>query len=180
MARSRGFPQGRTIVPRSKRLTAWEPGPGGTTSLSIVSVGSFFVGSAISLVAGVSENTIIRLRGQLDFMLLSAGSAGDGLQGAFGIGIATLAAVTAGIASVPTPITEVAAENWLFWHALSVHSATTTDLPDSAFQRLIIDSKAMRKFTVADALYAAVEIGTETGVATSALRFDSRMLVKIA
>ena len=43
-----------------------------------------------------------------------------------------------------------------------------------------IDSKAMRRLTADQALYAAIEVGTETGAATIQVRLNSRILFKIA
>ncbi len=65
---------------------------------------SVFVGAAVT--PTIEGSTMIRIRGLLNYFLLAGAAAGDGFQGAFGIGIATTAAVAAGIASVPTPITE--------------------------------------------------------------------------
>ncbi len=178
MARSpRGFSRGQVS---SRRQTAWADGPGGTAITIRSSTGSAFVGAAIvPLVEGL---TVIRIRGQLVAYLESALAVQDGLQGAFGIGIATLAAVTAGIASVPTPITEMESENWLYWTPLSLHAKTALEANDwgVASQILLeVDTKAMRKFPGEMAVYAAVEFGTSIGTATANIFFDSRALVKL-
>jgi len=178
VARQRGIPRGRVQSPRRK--TSWEAGTGGTAAGAVSASTATFVGSAVA--PTVFGSTVVRIRGQLDLMLILATSAGDGFQGAFGIGIATTAAVVAGIASVPTPIAEQGSENWLFWHAVSIHNpiASSTAFTRSAFQRIIIDSKAMRKFEDPTmSLYAALEL-VEIGTATVNIQHDSRLLLMLA
>ena len=60
---------------------------------------------------------------------------------------------------------------------ISVHSVGTSAVGENfgGFQRIIIDTKAMRKFRENDSLYAAIET-VETGVATLKIHFDSRVL----
>ena len=106
-----------------------------------------------------------------------------------GIGIATLAAVTAGVASVPTPITEAGWDGWL-WHMFfqcraagiidgSAMGDTDAVNPTAAAVRFEIDSKAMRKFEDTDlAIYAALEV-SEVGTSTMVWSFDSRALFKL-
>ncbi len=109
-------------------------------------------------------------------------SAGDGFQGAFGIGIATRAAVVAGIASLPTPITEIDDENWLYHTFISLHPHTGTEAEwvGSESEMIIeIDSKAMRKFPDGTQIYAALEV-VEIGTAAMDVFFDSRMLFKLS
>ncbi len=178
MAHSRGTFQGR--VRSQRRRTDWSEGTGGTTTGAVSASTATFIGSA--LVPTVLGATIVRIRGQFDFWLVLATAAGDGFQGAVGIGIASTAAVVAGIASVPTPLTEQGSENWLFWHTVSVHNPVvgSAGFTDQSRQRIIVDSKAMRKFEdAAVSLYAAVEV-VETGTATMNLNHDSRVLAMLA
>ena len=176
MARQRGFRQVLT-TPR-RRLTAWDDGTGGTGVTSISGPGSAFVG--LSVAATADGLTVIRQRGVFRWLILNAGTAGDGFQGAFGIGIASLAAVTAGAASVPTPLTEQSSENWLYWRAIGIHarSATVASFGDESSESFEVDTKAMRKLPEDLALYAIIEL-VEIGVATASLFFDSRILSKL-
>jgi len=113
--------------------------------------------------------------------------AGDGFVGAVGIGIASLAAVTAGIASVPTPITEEGADNWL-WHRyfrISSPFATGTTAVNGLAMNVIpgalrveIDSKSMRKFPQDLSIYAAIEV-VEGGTATADAFLNTRFLAKL-
>ena len=108
--RFRGSSQARVIAPRRK--TSWEVGTGDGTVTARTDTTPTFVGLAVtSTLPGL---TVARIRGFFQVKMLLATSEADGMSGAFGIGIASLAAVTASIASVPTPITESDAENWLY------------------------------------------------------------------
>ena len=98
----RGSYRGR---PTQRRRTGWEQGIGNVGLQAQIS------GSSSSLVnAGVSfvldGITIARQRGSLLLALTDATAAVNGFTGAFGIGMVSTAAFTAGAASVPTPITE--------------------------------------------------------------------------
>ena len=181
MARSRGSFQAR--APRRRR--GWDVGPGGTTITTFTTSSSAFLGSAIT--PNIDGLTLARLRGELAIHLQSTSAAGDGFTGAFGIGLATFAAVTAGIASVPTPITEMAWDGWIYHTFFSIRSAgiiaagTAADdqvAPSviSSSLRREVDSKAMRKLNDLDAIYACVEV-VETGTVVMNVDFNSRSLL---
>ena len=167
-----------SLVRGPAHRTSWGDGPGGTGVRAISASGASFVGSAIQ--PTVEALTCIRIRGRLSWHLKSAAANGDGFAGAFAIGIASFAAVTAGVASVPTPITDRGSENWLYWAAISVHGATSgslTAVPGALSERIEVDTKAMRRFPSDMAIYAMIDL-VEIGTATADLFFDSRMLVK--
>ena len=177
MARFRGLSRGRPVT--VARQTAWGVGPGSTAASTINATGSQLVGSAIT--ATVEGATVIRIRGEIAMYLTLATGVNDGFQGAFGIGIASLAAVTAGIGSVPTPITEQGSESWLYWAAFSIHGpvVSSTSLESGpTSQRFMVDTKAMRKLPTELVIYAALQ-SVEAGTATGQLFFDSRALVKL-
>ena len=184
MARSRGFRQ--VQVPRRK--TDWGLGPANEAGTTITGSGSSLGSSAIS--PTVPGLTLVRTRGHALWYLNQASAANNGFHGAMGIGIATLAAVTAGAASVPTPITEADWDGWI-WHQFfqcrsggiidgSVSADHDLVNSTSAAVRFEIDSKAMRKFSDDDmAIFAALEV-TEVGTAAMVWSFDSRMLFKLS
>ncbi len=120
--------------------------------------------------------TIGRIRGHLYVTQAAGTSAGDGFVGAFGICVVTTAAVTAGIASVPTPITEAGFDGWMYWTALAVQFRGTAvgDGPASYVEREV-DVKAMRKNNIDETLIGVFEF-METGTATMEFYFDSRVL----
>ena len=179
MARPRGSTLVRGRTPR--RQTSWGVGPGGTASQSLSFSTAVFIGSAIQPVT--PGMTVVRIRGEL-LIHLTVATALGGYSGAVGIGIASAAAVAAGIASVPAPITESDDQNWMWHRFFQVRSAPIlTPAADSnvgteAVFRVEIDSKAMRKFDDGLNIYAALE-AVEEG--TSVIRFslDTRVLLKL-
>ena len=185
--RGSGF---RTSSVRSlRRKTSWNIGPqtgvdGAPQGIS-ASTASLATGLAVVLESGL---TLVRTRGDLNLILQIAGNQ-EGFHGAFGIAIATSPAVTAGIASVPTPITEEDWDGWLYHRYFSliaggaIAAATAAQQADqvnasSAALHIEVDSKAMRKLAVDETLYAAIEV-VELGTATMQWAFNSRMLVKL-
>ena len=186
MARQRGYHQGLTRTVRRK--TSWEEGIGGIAAQTAVNgSGVKLAASAVALL--VDGVTLVRTRGRLQIYLSSATAAFDGFAGAVGIGVATTAAVTAGAASVPSPITEQDWDGWLWWRAYQVFAsgpivaaaaALQTDAVNQqvAVVNIDIDSKAMRKVGIEDTIYFALE-SSLTGTAVAQWRVDSRMLFKL-
>jgi len=172
-----GFP---ARMSRPRRRTGWQRGTGGTTSTALSSTGAQFVGNAVSVLE--DGFTVVRTRGYYQVHLTLATAVNNGFLGAFGIAIASTAAVAAGIGSVPTPLTEQTWEGWLYWSAFAVKgiTATTADGVNALahYTKEIIDSKAMRKIGSDMSLYAAVDV-VEGGVSTAELFHDSRMLFKL-
>jgi len=172
------FSSGRHQIRSPRRLTAWSEGTGGTGDTTVSTTAPAFVGAVITAV--VEGITLIRMRGYVQMWLTSATAGGDGLTGAFGIGIASTAAVAAGIASVPTPITDQAAENWLYWQGFTVRQIGATEVgSNEGLWRAEIDSKAMRKTPGDVTVYAAVEVGAVVGAAAMIVSHDSRALAKL-
>ena len=181
MPQFRGSPRGRVVVTR--RSTSWQVGVGGTGLTNISLSTSVFLGSAIQAVTDGA--TVIRIRGELLVWMSLATASNDGFSGAFGIGLATFAGVTAGIGSVPTPITEDSSDSWLWHRFFSVKSPVLfaqgagqggPDTPTSFWVE--IDSKAMRKLPTELSIYAAIEV-VETGTAQMHVQLDTRTLIKL-
>ncbi len=95
----------------------------------------------------------------------------------------SIQAFTAGIASVPTSITDMDNENWLYHTVFQVIAGSsageTWANSGSPSFRKEVDSRAMRKFGVDKIVYAAFEV-IEVGDASADISFDSRMLIKLA
>ena len=184
MPRRSSFGSNRVRNRSQRRETSWGLGPGGTAAVPISASATQFLGSVI--LPNDLGLTIIRMRGEFLAHLSLATGSGDGFSGAFGVGIATAAATGVGIGSVPTPVADVADENWIYHRFFSCKSPVAfaagaaqggPDIPSSF--RLEVDSKAMRKFPVGMALYAAIEV-FEVGTATINFQFDSRLLLKLS
>jgi len=91
----------------------------------------------------------------------------------------TAAAVTAGVASVPTPITEVEWEGWLWHEFFSFHSpVATAGIGSAAREKIVIDSKAMRKVETQDVVILVME-AVVSGAASMTIMGQSRMLIKL-
>ncbi len=182
--------RGRSFHRSSQRhRPTWGVGPqtnniGGPQALSSTIAQ---LGTTISTPA-IDALTLIRTRGEFVGWLTAATAGSDGFHGAMGIAKATTAALVAGVASVPTPLTEDAWEGWLYhrYFALlaggTIASATAAQQadqvnPTSASIRLEVDSKAMRKINTDESFFVVTEV-VEHGTASMQWTFNSRLLVK--
>ena len=188
MAGRQRFVPGRT---RSlARKTSWSVGPE-TSGLggpqAITGTGAVFAGTSTAF--AFDGDTLVRTRGELLLLLTAASAVGDGFHGAFGIGLATTAAIVAAGASLPTPITEEDWDGWLYHRYFSIiaggtiAAATAAQQGDqvnstSAALRIEVDSKAMRKVAIDMGLFAVVEV-VEHGTAVAEFLFNCRTLIKL-
>ena len=177
MARSFGVSRPRVQGP--KRLTQWGLGVGGTGVTGFSASSAAFLGSGVTFGA---SGTVVRIRGSLSAFLASYTSAGDGYHCAAGIGVVSSAAFTAGIASVPTPLTEGAWDGWMWHRFFDVHGSlaagsTSVGVVNSGVD-IEVDTKAMRKVSDEMTVFAAVEV-VEIGAASMNMFFDIRLLLKL-
>ena len=140
----------RVVAPRRRK--GWALGPGSDAVTAISASASGFLGTAAA--SASDGQTIIRVRGRFAAFLSAASAVGDGYQGAMGIGVTTTAAILAGIGSVPTPITEIGWDGWMYWQAFGIHSGKTTEADGSASIDFEVDTKAMRKIDFDESLFA--------------------------
>ena len=118
----------------------------------------------------------------------SADVVDSGFFGAFGIGVVTDEAFAAGIGAMPTPITDEGSDIWLYHRYINIMASSplsgaaaldrTAVTGNTAVLRFEVDSRAMRKLTVEDTIFAAIEV-TEIGVCTMQWQFLSRSLFKL-
>ena len=172
MARSRGYPA------RSPRKPSWEEGPQERDG-AISTATSFLWTTAAQANVPV---TIVRIRGYIEFSLLTSDVVNGGFFGAVGIGVFTDEAFTAGAGSIPSPLTDSDWNGWMWHNFWSVRSVTAT-VGDgvnafSAYQRIEIDTKAMRKIDSGMIVCGVID-QTETPNATAEVHADTRMLAKI-
>jgi len=161
-----------------RRATSWFKGPDGIISTTTSSVIQFATG-AIAIDDGL---TLVRFRGELLISLVTATGVLDGFEGAFGVCIVSENAFAAGIASIPTPISDIAWDGWMVYQMFHVKAMTATFSNAvnavTGSMRVELDSKAMRKFKSTDVLVAVTEV-TEVGTAQLTMQLQSRILVKL-
>ena len=163
--------RGRSV----RRSTSWLTGPnqviGAVTSVGIVG----WTNGVQILEDGI---TLIRTRGEVSFRLaVTGGGITDGVNGAVGIAVASENAFAVGNAGIMDPFTDSEWDGWIwhsFWHVSGAVASA------GSFQRLVIDSKAMRKIAALDVLYGVHKVELETGVETLAFQADTRMLFKLS
>jgi len=174
MARRRGFPvQSRT----QRRVTSWGQGPEDTgTTLTATGAAVWTSGVALNL---ESKATIVRTRGLITFGIVgAAGADGDRMCGAAGIGIVSTDAFAAG--ATPDAVSDATWPGWL-WYAHWDVSDGDIDRDNGAvsrYQRIVIDSKAMRKLGQNETVFGSVE-AVETGAVSMEFVAQSRILLKL-
>ena len=169
-----------------RRQTDWVGGvqSGQTAILSIAASTAAIVSAIdtrISPVNALAPGTIVRIRGMLNFIPTDI-SVDRNSFGAFGICIVNGEAFDAGIASVISPWTESFDDRWLYhtyWSSLFRTDIVGTDAGASAHasDQIVIDSKAMRKFSEGDVVISVIENVSATAAVNFFLNF--RTLVKL-
>ncbi len=143
----------------AKRRTSWE----GTTFGFTVTTGAAFSATAITeaILEANAPGTIVRVRGRLAFRVSAAGA--DNAQSIINVGLILVnaPALAAGVASLPTPRTDVGSD-WMMYDVMPmgiVDSTLTTGLfpGKNAEQLLEVDVKAMRKYDRNQALAMVIE-----------------------
>ncbi len=169
--RVRRFGVGRGRAP--KRRTVWV----GYADQGFIAVGAGLKVLISNFTLGTLDSlTVVRNRGVISVRSTLVAVDQD-VVGAFGIGIVTVQAFTAGVASVPGPWTDSDWDGWMVLQPIAFRYDLTTDIG-----RLIttvnmeIDSKAMRKMEANEILVMVAE--------SQAQAFDIaapiRSLVKLA
>jgi len=171
---------GQSLTRSPRRKTAWGVGPS-SDNLVITSTTSALWTQGVVLNLSDAA-TLVRTRGEYLLRLTTSAAITDGFLVGLGIGVVTSAAFNAGVASVPTPITEESWDGWL-WHKFVNLFPVTTTIADGANALAVaargeIDSKAMRKINQDMTVFGAIET-IEVGVATVRFGVDSRLLLKL-
>ena len=180
MTLRRGF-HGRSSPVRAKRITNWGLGPQ-AIDVEFSATGSqiWSTGAVLTIEAAV---TLVRLRGLCSFYQTVADAPGTGFAGAVGIGLVTSQAFAVGVTAVPTPVTEVGWEGWLYHRFFDTRAITATIADGvnavAVTNQFEIDSKAMRKWTDNFTLMGVVEV-VEIGIGTVQMHADTRTLIKLS
>ena len=129
----------------ARRKTNWE---GAAIDMTCPSSGSIFQSIILEdVLENIPSPTIVRIRGRILVRETTAGAATTRGTIAIGIKLATASAIVAGIGSIEDPLTGIGSD-WIWWDTLGL-SALDSGLGDTnsdvTFERIVIDSKAMRK-----------------------------------
>jgi len=161
----------------SKRITEWGAFEvmGRVTALNATSIGTQSVG-----VVANERLTIVRLRGH-GYIHLDAGAVEESAVVGIGLIIAPTEAFSAGVGSVPTPLTDMEAP-WI-WHdvfALGPAVIVADDGGDlSRNIQFTIDNKAMRKFRTDEELGFVFEVDVISGTPNVDMFVAARQLFKL-
>jgi len=161
----------------TRRKTSWIQGPGDATIIVMSGSSTLGFGSSVGLFDG---ETVIRVRGSLQAFLTSVTAAGDGYHVAVGIGVFTSEAFAAGIASLPSPISDMDWNGWLYHRFYDLHGAAagSPEADVSTSIQFEVDSKAMRKVNDGVTIGCLVQ-GVELGDSVMGVYFQSRLLMKL-
>ena len=168
-----------------RRVNKWSVGPR-AQEVRLINTGNQLWTDGVVLTKE-TQVTLVRIRGDAIIYLATAAAVDDGYHGAFGIGLCTQEAFSAGAGSVPNPNSDDESEwdGWIyhrFFHVFSPLVGITAGAQQTAapsiYQRFEIDSKAMRKWSDGFVLFGALGV-TEVGVSSAAFSADTRLLVKL-
>ena len=170
----RGYP------PRSRRISDWGLGPQDTGDQSITGNTTVLWNMSTTPANNI---TVVRTRGNFHVWLeAGGGTIGDGFAGAAGIYMMTEDAFAVGATAALDPVTDASSDMWIWHHFFDIRAISVT-LGDgvnagSAHQRIVIDSKAMRKDFDPDRVMVGVCQFIETGASAASFAADTRQLFK--
>ena len=163
----------RRIVTRgAKRQTTWFQFV--PTEVTMTATGGTIIFSLNAAALAMRPFTVVR--SHFELMLRSDQAAAIEQQSAgFGIAVVSDEATAAGVASVPTPVTEMGSHLWFVHSVMFGQASTVTDRAEPV-QVKSIDSKAMRRVEVGSDIVVVGEKGSVGGGLV--LSVAGRMLVK--
>ncbi len=135
-----------------------------------------FVGGSILFLVPA---TILRIRGAVQFHFDAAKQVGDEINITLGLAVASTDAVAAGAGSMPDPGGEPEFP-WLWWGDFFLHAESTgaQEVWGLTSQRVVVDSKAMRKVKPGQSLVWVGESSQQVGAPATFLDFmRTRVLI---
>ena len=172
MARRSQFQGSRAPAPR--RYTSWLTGPQ-LDLTALTAVGNTIFTSGVQILEdGI---TLVRTRGEMLLRTSAVGDVAAEMSGAVGIAVASENAFGAGSSSLMEPFGDSEWDGWI-WHSFFRVGGLIND--GSGVQRIVIDSKAMRKIKALDIVYGAMRVEVESGIVTMQVAADTRMLFKLS
>jgi len=169
--------RGRTLVRTPKRPTFWE-GATGAFTLTTGTVSTATVVSEATL-ENTPNPTLIRIHGHVFVHVTARGAAGDAIVLGMGMIPQSSAAVAAGVASMPVPVTDVSSP-WIMHRQVVLDSniAPPNGTDIGANLHIVIDNKSMRKFDLNQALQFTVQNTVIAGTLSVSIAFAFRFLFK--
>jgi len=161
--RQGGFARG------DRRRTGWSLGPSGDFTRSVIG-STLFPVTSTSVLDGI---TLVRMRGWVDVRVTSVAAATDFMTGAVGIAKFSQNAAAAGISSLEVPVDDMDWDGWI-WHSFFKVGGLANN--GFGFQRLEVDSKAMRKFGEGDAIVGVLQVDEENGTVVLDAGMHTRVL----
>ena len=159
MPRARGSFSGRSRAPQRQianfGLTAEIDGL--TTVIGIAKAAySFFV-----VLGNTDAATLVRSRGSV-IIRASAAAAGDSLvRGAFGMIVVSEDAANIGVTALPGPLSDIE-NDWYVWAPFTMaFDNTLTEFDSAYFDRVVFDSRGMRKLKQGDGLVSILEVESD-------------------
>ena len=157
-----------------RRKTAWLASADENTFTAVGGGIIDFQSSLNAAALALRPFTIVRVRGMLS-MISDQVVASEEPFGAYGMAVVTDQAVTAGVASLPSPITEEGSDVWFMYHfgAAPINSAGVLTSTATTY----FESKAMRKVGIGEDIVQLFENANSTHGVRYVAKW--RMLVKL-
>jgi len=157
----------------SRRATVWAFIAAADTSLS--AAGGTLVTTSNAALLALRPFTIVRT--YIEWQLRSDQAAAIEFQNmAIGMAVVSEEAATAGVGSIPTPVTEAGSDLWFLHGNQWGDESNLTDRTRSS-TRGLIESKAMRRVEDGQTIVSVVELGILSGCVLSTV---GRFLIKVS
>jgi hypothetical protein len=165
----------RSVGRGSKRQTTWLQFVWAGASITAEGGTLFFTLNAAAL--AMRPFTVVRSHFEL-MMISDQVAASEIALGAFGIGVFSEEALTAGVASIPTPVNAAASDFWFVHQWIANSLLFNTSGAANTQNRYTIDSKAMRKVGEGQDIGVVAEGETTASSLGFTLHVAGRMLIK--
>ncbi len=123
------------------------------------------ISNNVGFALAVPAATIVRTRGVFRASVITAGSASTRISGAMGMIVVSENAFTAGILSLPTPLSDTE-NDWFVWVPFVLHVDATDPSANDVFSDYVVnfDSRGMRKLKQGDVLAIVYEAAQSLAV----------------
>ena len=155
MPNRRGFSRGG-IKPPQRQIGSFA-----VDGTGIITFGASLTGSiagSVGLALTVAAGTLVRTRGLIQASVTTSGAAANDIVGVFGIIIVSSEAFSAGLASLPTPLSDPE-RDWVVWQPFGLYADATTpgEAATGANSITPFDSRGMRKMKTNDVMAPVFE-----------------------